>query len=195
MPFDLRVALRSIKPQKRTGRLTRKNDSSLAWAKDEPLIGGPILLDTTVYLDVLQGKSPETIDRLLTNRLCYHTAVCLSELTHVFGRLDPDHSSTKAVLAVVHDMVNDIPEHRLHAPSVETWGSAGILAGLMTRLSNTPKNAGHERRFLNDALILLQAQGLGAAVLTGNVKDFDYLTQIVPGSKVICYRALPAQAG
>jgi hypothetical protein len=33
------------------------------------------------------------------------------------------------------------------------------------------------------------------AVLTGNVKDFDYLTQIVPGSKVICYRALPAQAG
>lgn len=58
----------------------------------------------------------------------------------------------------------------------------------MARLSNVPKNAGHERRFLNDALVLLQAQNLGAAILTGNIKGFDYLTQIVTSGQVIFYR-------
>ncbi|MEX2694954.1 type II toxin-antitoxin system VapC family toxin [Rhizobium mongolense] len=193
MPFDIRTTLRSIKPEKRTGGLNRRDDSHLAWAEDEPLLGGPILLDTCVYLDVLQGKSSEAVDRLLTYRLCYHSAVCLSELTHVFGRLDPAHTSTKAVLKAVSETVSDIPSHRLHAPDTATWGSAGILAGLIARLSNVPKNAGHERRFLNDALVLLQAQNLGAAVLTGNIKNFDYLTQIVTSEQVIFYRAVSAQ--
>lgn len=188
LAFDLRAALRSIKPEKQADGLSRRDDSLLTWAEKEPSIAGPILLDTSVYLDVLQGKSPEAVDRLLTYRLCYHSAVCLSELTHVFGRLDPAHHATKSVLKTVDEVINDIPSHRLHAPDIHAWGSAGILAGLSARLSNMPRNAGHERRFLNDALVLLQAQNLGASVLTGNIKDFDYLTQILPLAKVICYR-------
>ena len=44
-----------------------------------------------------------------------------------------------------------------------------------------------------DALIFLQARQLGASVLTGNIRDFDYLSQIFPTGRIILYRfpALP----
>jgi hypothetical protein len=187
--FDLSETIRSLKPQKYVGTLERRSDEDLPWVADEPAIGVPLFLDTSVYLDVLQGRSPVEVDRLLTYRLCHHSAVCLSELTHAFGRLDPKHSATKAVLETIAATVEDIPEHRLHAPDTAIWGQAGVLAGLLYRLSNLPKGEGHERRFVNDAIVFLQARQLGAGVLTGNVRDFDFLSQIIPSGRVILYRA------
>jgi len=186
--FDLAETLRSLKPQKRQRPLKRRTDGELPWVDDEPTIGGPLFLDTTVYLDVLQGRSPVEVDALLTYRLCHHSAVCLCELTHVFGRLDPKHASTKTVPDTVRSTLDDIPQHRLHAPDAATWGQAGVLAGLLFRLSNLPKGEGHERRFVNDALVFLQARQLGASVLTGNIRDFDYLSQIIPMGRIIVYR-------
>ncbi|MER9139558.1 hypothetical protein NKI20_25465 [Mesorhizobium sp. M0830] len=186
MTFDLGSALRSLKPQRRAGGLERRPDSALSWAGDQPPVGGALLLDTSVYLDVLQGRTPEVVDDLLTYRLCQHSAVCLAELSHLFGRLG--HPTTKSVLKVVADTIEDIPAHRLHAPDATAWGRAGMLAGLLFRLSRLPKGEGHERRFLNDALIFHQAGLLGATVLTGNVRDFDYLNQLVPSVRVIFYR-------
>lgn len=188
MGFDLSETLRSLKPQKYNGTLERRADDDLPWIADEAAIGGPMFLDTSVYLDVLQGRSPVEVDRLLTYRRCHHSAVCLSELTHAFGRLDPKHASTKAVLETIEATVKDIPDHRLHAPDAATWGQAGVLAGLLFRLSNLPKGEGYERRFINDALVFLQARQLGASVLTGNVRDFDFLTQIIPTGRIILYR-------
>lgn len=161
----------------------------MCWAESEPPIGGALLLDTSVYLDVLQGRTPQAVDDLITYRLCHHSSVCLAELTHVFGRLDPAHPTTKSVLKVVADTIDDVPAHRLHAPDPNIWGHAGITAGLLFRLSHLPKGEGHERRFLNDALIFHQAGLLGAAVLTGNIRDFDYLNQLVPSVRVIFYRS------
>ena len=166
MPFDLQGTLRRLKPHKRLERLTRRANSELAWASDEPLIGGALILDTSVYLDVLQARTPDAVDELLTYRVCYHSAVCLAELTHVFGRLDPAHPSTSGVLQTVRSVIEDIPRHRLQAPDTATWGEAGMLAGELFRLSGAPKGAGHERKYLNDALIYLQARGIGASVLT-----------------------------
>ncbi|MER8944510.1 hypothetical protein [Mesorhizobium sp. M0959] len=191
MGFDLSETLRSLKPQKHNGTLKRRADDDLPWVADEPAIGGPLFLDTSVYLDVLQGRSPVEVDTLLTYRRCHHSAVCLSELTQAFGRLDPKHASTKAVLETIEATVEDIPDHRLHAPDDAIWGQAGVLAGLVFRLSNLPKREGHERRFLNDALVFLQARQLGASVLTGNVRDFDFLTQVLPTGRIILYRAPP----
>ncbi|QND61703.1 type II toxin-antitoxin system VapC family toxin [Mesorhizobium huakuii] len=191
MAFDLGGALRSLKPQRRRAGLERRPDSTLSWAGDQPPVGGVLLLDTSVYLDVLQGRTPEAVDNLLTYRLCHHSAVCLAELSHVFGRLDPAHPTTKSVLGAVADTIEDIPAHRLHAPDATAWGRAGMLAGLLFRLSHLPKGKGHERSFLNDALIFHQAGMLGATVLTGNVGDFDYLSQLVPSVRVIFYRAAP----
>ena len=45
------------------------------------------MLDTCVYIDVLQGRTPDNVDRLVQLRLVNHSSVCLSELTHLFGRL------------------------------------------------------------------------------------------------------------
>ena len=188
MGFDLSEALRSLKPQKRRGKLSARADDDLPWAGDEPVIGGPLFLDTTVYLDVLQGRSPAEVDRLLTYRLCHHSAVCLAELTHAFGRLDPAHRSTKSTLETIRATLADIPGHRLHAPDAAIWGQAGILAGLLFRTSGLPKGEGYERRFVNDALIFLQARQLGASVLSGNVRDFDLLSRIVPTGRIVLYR-------
>ncbi|MBB5577920.1 MULTISPECIES: type II toxin-antitoxin system VapC family toxin [Rhizobium] len=190
MRFDLSETLRLLKPQKHVGTLERRLDEDLSWVADEPAIGGPLFLDTSVYLDVLQGRSPIEVDALLRYRLCHHSAICLSELTHAFGRLDPKHATTKAVLETIAETVDDIPEHRLHAPDAAMWGQAGVLAGLLFRLSNLPKREGHERRFVNDALVFLQARQLGASVLTGNVRDFDFLSQIMPTGRVILYRVM-----
>ena len=119
--------MRRLKPHKRLEQLTRRTDSELASASDEPLIGGALILDTSVYLDVLQGRTPDAVDELLTYRVCHHSAVCLAELTHVFGRLDPAHPSTSEVLQTVRDVIEDIPRHRLQAPDSAMWGEAESL--------------------------------------------------------------------
>ena len=72
------------------------------------------------------------------------------------------------------------------------WVRAGILAGLAFRLRKLPKNLGHERKFLHDALLYLQARKLGFAVLTRNIGDFDLLNQLVPGGDILLYRQASA---
>ena len=63
-----------------------------------------------------------------------------------------------------------------------------MLAGLAFRLRRLPKNQGHERKFLNDALFYLQARKLGCAVLTRNIVDFDLLNRLVPSGRILLYR-------
>jgi hypothetical protein len=186
--FDLEKALRRLKPQKQSQPLRRRPDSALPWASDALSVGAALLLDTGVYLDVLQGRTPPVVDGLLTYRICQHSTVSLAELTHIFGRLDPTHASTKGVLKAVQETIEDIPEHRLHAPDATIWGEAGMLAGELFRLSEASKGKGMERKYLNDALIYLQARALGANVLTGNIADFDLLNQLVPEVSIILYR-------
>ena len=70
---------------------------------------------------------------------------------------------------------------------MSVWGAAGILAGLAFRLGNYAK--GQERKLLNDALVFLQAAEAGRAVLTGNVRDCDFLSQLVPNGRIIFYRS------
>lgn len=146
------------------------------------------MLDTTVYLDVLTGRTPIEVDELLCYRTCHHSSVCLAELTHVFGRLDPLHAGTKTVLAEIQGVIeDDIPAHRLSAPDVEVWAKAGMLAGKVFRLSGLPAKVGHERKILNDTLLFLQARKIGAAVLTRNLRDFDFLQQLHPSGNLVFY--------
>jgi len=71
---------------------------------------------------------------------------------------------------------------------IDTSNATGrMVAGVLARLSGAPKGKGHER-LLNDSLIALQARALGAAVLTGNVGEFDFLSQLLPALSVVNYR-------
>jgi predicted nucleic acid-binding protein len=189
LSFDLQRSLRALKPQQGPP-LKARAERALRRAEDEPKAGGPLLLDTTVYIDTLQGRSPVAVDDLLRYRSIFHSAVCLAELTHAFGRLDPKHRSIKAALAAIAGTIEqDIPRHRLFAPDLDTWGKAGMLAGKALRLGGMAPGQGHERKLLNDSLIYLQARKVGAAILTRNVRDFDLLEQLVPGGAVLFYSA------
>jgi hypothetical protein len=60
--------------------------------------GKELLLDTCVYIDVLQGRTPVAVDALLQVRTLNHLSVCVAELVHAFGRLDPRHPGTATML-------------------------------------------------------------------------------------------------
>jgi predicted nucleic acid-binding protein len=189
LSFDLRKAETALKPQQAAPPLKPRTETELRWAADEPKAGRPLLLDTTVYVDTLQGRTPEIVDDLLRYRSIFHSAVCLAELTHAFGRLDPANPATKAALAAIAGAIDsDIPRHRLFAPDIDIWGKAGMLAGKALMLGRIAPGHGHERKLLNDSLIYLQARKVGAGVLTRNVRDFDLLEQLVPSGTVIFYR-------
>jgi predicted nucleic acid-binding protein len=188
LSFDLRRAEREQKPQKGEAPLRQRPASSLRWAKEEPKTGGPILLDATVYIDVLQGKAPQEVVDLLRARSVFHSAVCLAELTHAFGRLNPkDPRTSKALATIAAVITEDVPRHRLFAPDTQSWGEAGMLAGKILRLAGLPTGRGLERKLLNDSLIYLQAGKIGAAVVTRNRRDFDLLTQVSPKGAAIFY--------
>jgi predicted nucleic acid-binding protein len=188
LSFDLKAAERAIKPQRARVPLAPRADSALRWAEGEPKAGGgPLLIDTTVYIDTLQGRIPAAVCDLLRYRSIFHSAVCLAELTHAFGRLDPVNRATKAALKAIGGTIDDIPRHRLFAPDIDTWGKAGMLAGKALRLARIPPGQGQERKLLNDSLIYLQARKVGAAILTRNRRDFDLLEQLAPSGAVVFY--------
>jgi len=186
LSFDLEAILRRLKPEKRSTPLVRRPSKDLPFVAEHLGPGPELLLDTTVYFDGLQDRSPAEVDQLMRMRICNHSAVCLAEMTHAFGRLDPANPRTKGVLDKCRDTIAMIRPHRLSEPGLNVWGAAGILAGLTFRLGNYAK--GQERKLLNDALVFLQSLEAGQVVLTGNIRDFDFLNQLVPDGRVIFYR-------
>jgi len=187
LSFDVARALRRLKPERWTSNLARRPDAALRFVGDAPRSGHELLLDTSVYIDLLQGRTPDSVDRLLQLRVNNHSSVCLSELTHLFGRLDPKDRRTAGVLREVRGVIADIPAHRLSAPSVRSSGEAGILAGLVARLGRIEPQ--HAQATLNDALLYAQASERGHVVLTRNIREFDFFDQIWPGERVLFYRA------
>jgi predicted nucleic acid-binding protein len=185
LSFDLARTLRRLKPSKLTTRLARRRAEDLPFIGAVPLPGPELLLDTTVYIDSLQDRSPRVLDALMEMRICNHSAICLAELTHAFGRLPPNHPTTANTLDRITQAIEAIPTHRLREPSASAWGAAGVLAGLAFRLGGY--QTGQERRLLNDALLYLQALEDGQVVLTGNTGDFDILQQLVPEGRVLLY--------
>ncbi|WP_428485425.1 hypothetical protein [Rhodopila sp.] len=118
-------------------------------------------------------------------RVCNHSAVCLAELTHAYGRLASSHPRTANTLDSISQTIGAMRPHRLREPSHSAWGTAGMLAGLAFRLGKY--QPGQERKLLNDALVLLQAVENGYVVLTGNIGDFDILNQLLPESRILLY--------
>ena len=185
MIFDLSRSLRRLKPERRRVRLRRRPDAALPFLSEKVSLGPELLLDTCVYIDALEDRIPESVVRLLASRLFNHSGVALSELTHPFGRLDPRDSRTEIVLDRIATAISRIPEHRLSAPSIGVMGEAGILAGLVARLSDI--DTAREQALLNDAMLYLQAVENGHMVLTRNIQEFDYFDQLLPCNRILFY--------
>lgn len=185
MTFDLRRTLRRIKPHRFTHPLQRRSRAELPFVTAESRFGGELLLDTSVYIDVLQGRTTAEVDALLRLRTINHLAVCVAELTHCFGRLEPRHPGTAAILRMVSETVAAIPPYRLETANETVVIEAGILAGLLFRLSGL--QPGREVAAMNDATVYLHAMANGLTVLTRNSRDFDVLNQILPEGRVLFY--------
>ncbi|WP_234729633.1 type II toxin-antitoxin system VapC family toxin [Acidocella facilis] len=184
MTFDRRASIRRIKPQRRATSLIRRKDADLPVVTNAHLVGRELLLDTSVYIDVLQGKTPAVVDGLLQTRIVNHSTVMLSELTHLIGALDPAHAGTANVLKTLGQTIDDMRPYRLTSPSTRAFGEAGMLAGLVARLTGQARDI----RLLNDAALFLQAAEMGCDLLTGNIRDFDWFDQLLPGTGLLLYK-------
>lgn len=186
MRIDLARSLRRVRPERFRGGLTRRTDTELAFATGLPPLGTGLLLDTTVYVDQLEGKFPPAVNALLRRRPVYHLDLVLGELAHNFGRLDPDHPGTAAVWRELRSVIDRVPARRVQTPSPGVVLEAGILAGLLFRLGNL--QPGRETAALVDATLYLHAVERGHTVPTRNIRDFDFLDQLVPSGRVAFYR-------
>jgi hypothetical protein len=185
--FDAAVRWARFEPRK---TLVRRADAELPFVSEERIGGQALLLDTCVYIDQLQNRSPDVLDLLISARQVNHSTVPIQELMHTIGVLDPDDRRTPAVVSAIRGLVRSMPPHRVFAPDVDVLGRAALLSGIVCRLQGY---AGDRKlRALHDCLLFLQAQKLGFIVLTANVSDFDVLLQLLPGGRILFYR--PKQA-
>jgi hypothetical protein len=140
-----------------------------------------------VYIDQMQGRAPEVVERLIETRQVNHSTVAIQEMMHIIGVLDPDDRRTAAVVEAVTVQIEAMPEHRVFAPDAEVLGRAALLAGILSRLQGYARDA--RLKALQDCVLFLQAQKLGFAVLTANLAEFDPLLQLLPTGRVLFYRA------
>jgi hypothetical protein len=186
--FDLARSIRKFKPERRVAALARRPEKELPFASEKTAGSAELLLDTCVYIDNLQDRLPGAVADLLATRLSNHSGVALSELTHLFGQLDPRDSRTDAVLVKIRAAISTIPSRRLTSPSVQVLGEAGILAGLVARLTGI--DSGRRQALLNDAVLFLQALEQGQTLLTRNIREFDWFDQLLPAGRVLFYRTI-----
>lgn len=178
-------SLRRIKPEKHLRRLRPRDRTALPLLATLRPPFPKLLLDTTVYIDTLQGVQPQEVDLALRSADLWHSTVTAAELSALAGLLDPKTATHRKAIAQVVALMERRPAHRVLNPVDEIWTEAGILAGLLARLQGYGK--GEQRKALNDALIFLTAIKHGCTVLTRNFADFDLLLQLDPRGRALFY--------
>lgn len=147
--------------------------------------GIALILDTTVYIDTLKATIGADILYLIATKPIWHAAPALAELSLAIGLLDPADPRTAASTQVIRETLRRVPTPRMLAPAPDLWVQAAILTGILARTQGIPK--ADRRKLLNESLLFLMAERLGAALLTRNVHDFDLLLQINPEPAVLFY--------
>ncbi|MGO4566484.1 type II toxin-antitoxin system VapC family toxin [Rhizobium sp. 2YAF20] len=183
--FNIDAALRwaRLDPGK---TLARRPDEQLPFLSDAAEAGHELLLDTCVYIDGMQGRSPDVVADVLDVRQVNHSTIAIQELMHTIGVLDPRHLGTKTAIGQIKETIAAMPAHRTFTPDADVLGRGAMLSGILCRIQGYHQDA--RLRALHDCVLFLQAQKLGLTVLTANVSDFDYLLQLMPGSRVLLYR-------
>jgi predicted nucleic acid-binding protein len=181
--FDAAVRWARLDPRR---TLARRADAELPFVSKEHIAGRALLLDTCVYIDQLQGRSPDILDRFVATRQVNHSTVAIQELMHTVGVLEPDDPRTPGVVAEIRSLIRSMPPHRVVAPDPDVLGRAALLAGIVCRLQGYGADA--RLRALHDCVLMLHAQKLGLTLLTANVAAFDILLQLLRSGRVLFYR-------
>lgn len=185
MISELGSILRRIKPEKRILPLKPRNASELAFLGPTQRVPMKLLYDTTVYIDILQGRFPRDGEIALRTADAWHSTVTDAELCAPIGSLEPRHPGTAQAVKQLVAAIERRPVHRTIAPDRGIWLEAGILVGVLTRLQQY--SASDRHRVLNDALLFATARKHGLTVLTRNLRDFDLLQQLEPSCAVLFY--------
>jgi len=144
------------------------------------------LLDTCVYIDQMQDRSPRVLDDLIAQRQINHSTVAIQELMHTVGVLNPSDVRTVRAITEIGKQIKAMPGHRVFAPDIEVLGRAALLSGILCRLQGYERV--HKLRALQDCVLFLQAQKLGLVAVTANVSDYDILLQLIPTGRALFYR-------
>ena len=183
--FDFEAARRwaRLDPER---TLARRSDDELPFVNASLTGGQGLLLDTCVYIDQMQDRSPQVLDDLIAQRQVNHSVVAIQELMHTVGVLNPSDVRTAGVVAEIGKQIKAMPPHRIFVPDIEVLGRAALLSGILCRLQGYGKDG--RLRALQDCVLFLQAQKLGLVVLTANVGDYDTLLQLIPTGRALFYR-------
>ncbi|MFO1146222.1 MAG: hypothetical protein U1E33_06620 [Rhodospirillales bacterium] len=166
--------------------LARRGDEELPFVDANRVGGQGLLLDTCVYIDQMQDRSPHLLDVLIAQRQVNHSTVAIQELMHTVGVLNPSDVRTPHIAAEIGKQIKAMRAHRIFAPDIEVLGRAALLSGILCRLQGYAKD--DKQRALQDCMLFLQAQKLGLVVLTTNISDYDILLQLIPGGRALFYR-------
>jgi predicted nucleic acid-binding protein len=183
--ISARGILRRLKPEKHREQLVRRKASALAFLERASTLPRALLYDTTVYVDILQGRFPREGELAIRAADAWHSTVTEAELIAPCGFLDPGHPDTVEAARQITAVIERRPAHRTIAPDREIRMVAGVLSGTLARLQSYGR--AERRRTLNDALIFATARKHGIAVLTRNTDDFDFLQQLDPSGSVVFY--------
>jgi hypothetical protein len=185
----LRSEVQSIIARNDPGRWSRSlADRPKADLPFDPLhvpAGVSLLFDVTLYIDQLKGQLPVSIVDLIASRSILHGAPAFAEIAVTIGALDPADRRTKATLIPIIEMLTRINPSRIVAPSYEVCLEAAVMAGILARTQNIPKQDRH--KFLNDTLLFLQAAETGSVMVSRNSRDLDLLLQLKPHAGVLLY--------
>lgn len=169
-------------------RLAPRLRGDLAFVEEAAPAGVSLLLDTGTYIHQLKSKTPSAFDALVGARLVNHSVVAVQEMLHAIGILDPTDPRTKANVAAIRALLENIPPHRLFVPARDVMCDAAVYAGVLCRLQGFAKD--QRMKALHDCTLFFQARKLGSALVTADVSDFDLLQQLQPESQVLYYKAL-----
>jgi predicted nucleic acid-binding protein len=183
---EFQNTLRRLKPGKHRAQLRPRAESELEFIETISRRPAKLLYDTTVYIDILQGRFPQQGEAMLRATEAWHSPVTEAELAATCGLLDPAHSQTPEIIEQVAEVIDRRPSYRTITPDPEVWREAGVLSGTLARTQGYGTE--HRRRVLNDALLFATARKHGCAVLSRNVRDFDFLQQLDPAGKVLFYK-------
>jgi hypothetical protein len=89
-----------------------------------------------VYIDQMQGRTPDLLDVLIATRQANHSSVAVQELMRTVGVLDPRDDCSPAIIDAIRTLVLSMPTHRTFVPDAAVLGRAALLSGMICRLQS-----------------------------------------------------------
>ena len=119
MSSDFQGTIRRLKPDKHPSQLKPRQEAELEFLQTAVRRPTKLLYDTTVYIDILQGRFPQDGEAALRAADAWHSPVTAAELAAACGLLDPTNSQTREIIAQIAGVVERRSRYRTIAPDPE----------------------------------------------------------------------------